>query len=396
MNMSDNNVARPSDDWSGTLRHPKAVGIAIQQFVSSLDREAFCRHANSIRGRTDCKIRTEKFECGKDHVLFELSFDDNVIWLARVPRPVDSSGVNSGPEEMESEIATMNFVRQHSTIPVPEIYGYDLDKTNAVGAPYILMSALPGRIVVQLPLVEKNFRAHVYRQVASIMIQLSRLPRWSRIGFIRQSETTFSISNMLIPVANQTPQSSITSTRSFFNLRAQCFLDRRLAEGNVDKITIAWLYRKAIKHFLNQETNDQFFLCHADFSNCNILYDDNYNITGVIDWTWAQAVPWELFAILPHEFSTRFPPEWSMDGDSRALFLTILKEEESKLDGTTPLAKFIGSTASMLVELTQNYMHMEHGSWVPMDSVRELIELMYGKDLGWEDVKRMAKTDLGK
>lgn len=64
-------------------------------------------------------------------------------------------------EEMESEIATMSFVRQHSTIPIPEIHGYDLDKANAVGAPYLLMSALLGRIVAQLPLMEDSVKAHV-------------------------------------------------------------------------------------------------------------------------------------------------------------------------------------------------------------------------------------------
>jgi hypothetical protein len=169
-------------------------------------------------------------------------------------------------------------------------------------------------------------------------------------------------------------------------------LDRRIAEGNVNRIAVAWLYRKAISHFLNQGSDDQFVLCHADYSNCNILYDDDYNITGVIDWTWAQVVPWELFAIFPHELSTRFPPEWSLDGDCRALFLAILEEEESKLDTTTPLAKFMGSTASLIVELAQEYMH---GSWLPMDSVHELIGLMFGKALGWEDVKSMAESDLG-
>jgi hypothetical protein len=388
--------AKPSDSWTGTrLIHP-TIAAVVNQFVSSLDLDEFCRHANSIRGRTDCKL-TEKFQCGKDHVVFELVFEDNIFWLARIPLPVDSrTRYGIGPEEMRSEIATINFVRQHSTIPVPEIHGYNLDRANAVGAPYILMGALPGRTITILPLVQGSVKAHVYRQLASIMLQLSRLPRWSEAGFIHQSpDTSFSISTMLVPVPGQTPQCALASSRSFFNVRAQCFLDRKLAEGNVDKIAIAWLYREAIPQFLQQGTDDQFLLCHPDFSNCNILYDDDYNITGVIDWTWTQTCPWQLFATFPHEFARRFPPEMSLSGHSRALFLAILGEEESKLGDPTPLTRFMGSKEAQILELTQDYQHIQDGSWLPMDGIHELIELMYGKALNWEDVKTRAKADLG-
>jgi len=83
------------------------------------------------------------------------------------------------------------------------------------------------------------------------------------------------------------------------------FLERKREEGNPDKIAIAWLYRKAIPHFLSPELFScaEFPLCHADFSNCNLLFDDDYNIAGVIDWTWAQSAPWGLLACFPHELS---------------------------------------------------------------------------------------------
>lgn len=42
-----------------------------------------------------------------------------------------------------------------------------------------------------------------------------------------------------------------------------------------------------------------FPLCHIDFHYKNILVDQDYNITGLLDWSHAQTVPIERFAIIP-------------------------------------------------------------------------------------------------
>lgn len=189
-------------------------------------------------------------------------------------------------------------------------------------------------------------------------------------------------------------QSAVSSARTFFDVRARHFLDQKLAESHDDKITVAWLYREAIPQFLQDGFHHQFPLCHADFGNCNILYDDDHNITGVIDWTWAQSGPWEHFACFPHEFSRRFGPAMSLCEKSRALFLKIFEEEESQWDPKIPLTQYMRSKAGRIAELTQDYQHINDGTWLPMDNIRELIKLMYGDDVDWEDIKRMAKADL--
>ena len=40
----------------------------------------------------------------------------------------------------ESEVATMNYLREHTSIPVPEVYHYDANPYNRLGGEYILMS----------------------------------------------------------------------------------------------------------------------------------------------------------------------------------------------------------------------------------------------------------------
>ena len=40
----------------------------------------------------------------------------------------------------ESEVATMNYLRRHTNIPVPTVYHYDSNPYNRLGGEYILMS----------------------------------------------------------------------------------------------------------------------------------------------------------------------------------------------------------------------------------------------------------------
>ena len=44
--------------------------------------------------------------------------------------------------EMQSEVATMAYVRQNTSVPVPEVFSYDCTTDNAVGAPYMLMERI--------------------------------------------------------------------------------------------------------------------------------------------------------------------------------------------------------------------------------------------------------------
>lgn len=61
-----------------------------------------------------------------------------------------------------------------------------------------------------------------------------------------------------------------------------------------------WVLQHALP-FVVTEANlkGPFPLRHMDMHYKNIFVDDQYNITGIIDWTHAQTVPMELFAVVP-------------------------------------------------------------------------------------------------
>jgi hypothetical protein len=92
----------------------------------------------------------EQYGLGGCHVVREVVFEDDVHWIARVSIP----SVNFKPEEnyipaplcqtwtalraanMQSEIDTMAFIHEHTSIPVPRVFTYDTTATNRARAPY--------------------------------------------------------------------------------------------------------------------------------------------------------------------------------------------------------------------------------------------------------------------
>ena len=81
--------------------------------------------SNEIRHRNDCLTNTKIFERGREHVVFELIFNDGVEWVARFPLPHHLLGRTT--EELQSEIVTIQFLCIHSNLPIPWIHEYNLD-----------------------------------------------------------------------------------------------------------------------------------------------------------------------------------------------------------------------------------------------------------------------------
>ena len=85
---------------------------------------------------------------GKRNVLYRLHMPDDTLWMVRLHNPlVQKSTVtdlniwaSNDRLLIESEMATMRYVRQHTAIPVPEIYGFDFSYENPLASPYVFMA----------------------------------------------------------------------------------------------------------------------------------------------------------------------------------------------------------------------------------------------------------------
>jgi len=379
-------VMKPvSATWVGHRGFPPSEKDLVTKFLATLCLGSLADKANELRGRDDCLVNSDTFARGREHVVFELKFGDGIEWVARIPLPHRLLGRTTA--EIRSEVATIRFVCQHSGLPVPRVQGFDFDWTNQVGAPYVLMDAIRGRIYDKiLPDIAESKKTGIYRQLAAKLVEMSKLPRWNKIGFLLGENSQYTITTMAFEGYHHLP--AVTSSRDFYVQRANWFLESKAQEGNQEWIAVAWLYREAIPHFLQpQYENGPFPLRHPDFSNPNILYDDEDNVAGIIDWTAAQTSPWEQFARYPHEFNRRSFPSGGVAVQERELFLQFLEDEEKKVDPTIPMTKFIGSKAGRIAELVDEY---HSYSVSPMEDIKELIYLIYGSDITWEKIKTMA------
>jgi len=165
------------------------------------------------------------------------------------------------------------------------------------------------------------------------MLELCSL-RWPKIGLLQETEDgVLGISTSIIQEYYRF--SAFSTSTEFYTFRAEHFLARKIEAGNEDWITYAWLAVQAVEKFVLPEwVHGPFPLYHFDFNCANILYDENYNITGLIDWSAVSAMPLESF-LQPIDDVQR--PMWEED---RKRFLDIFEEVEISINGTAPFARF--------------------------------------------------------
>ncbi|KAI0372046.1 hypothetical protein BV20DRAFT_940941 [Pilatotrama ljubarskyi] len=107
----------------------------------------------------------------------------------------------------ESEVATMRYLREHTTIPVPEVYQYDSNPYNRLGGEYILMSKAPG-----IPL-SQVFHSMPHTTLVALMenIAMMVIPlfahRFPMIGSLYDGPDPNAASNMTSSLPTPTPTS---------------------------------------------------------------------------------------------------------------------------------------------------------------------------------------------
>ncbi|KAB5590838.1 hypothetical protein CTheo_5707 [Ceratobasidium theobromae] len=125
-----------------------------------------------IREKLGCEPTHIKFlSSGTFHKAFLVSLVEGPDVVARIARRYMPKF------KTESEIATINYIRTFTNIPVPFVYAYDSDPYNKLGGEYIIMSKAPG-----VPLIR-----HFHSMPASKMHDLLQ-----------------NLAQMLVPLASHT------------------------------------------------------------------------------------------------------------------------------------------------------------------------------------------------
>ena len=282
----------------------------INKLLAKINITALTDRASYLRKGVSCSISqnlqydlsTRNSVMGGMNYHIEISFDDGVCWLARVRR----FNVTSPPLElqnhiMRSEVATLEFLGE-TKIPAPKVFDFSLDEANPVGVRYILMEKLPGRSLSWSDATREQ-RLKVIDQLADIYIELHAHP-FPMMGSLDKIDSKLFIGPFARESLADFGESGLkmlgpfSSSEQYYNAHLDLILDlimRQEAYANrpIDAFLIHRYLQENIPIILPHASLDDasFYLKHADEKGDQILVDDQFRITGIIDWEWAHTGP---------------------------------------------------------------------------------------------------------
>lgn len=376
----------------------------MRKTFESIDFEALAERASTVRARLDpnstaqpsCQINRSKFAVGWYNIVFEVAFQDGTYWIARIrrePEIKENLGIESERiKEMESEVYTMAYVKENSTIPTPKVFDFRAQKDPIVGCRYILMEALPGRPSPDRlrDFIPNQYKPKTYSQLADIKMQLSQL-RFPKIGRLCGTgfgeDAKFTIDAFQPPGCLYAPSSGPydTALEYYYEIRRTDF-ERALEKASEELCIGAWLRVQAIPSIVQRQFNHgPFPLHHPDLGCDNLLFDNNYNITGIIDWTHAAVVPVESFCVMPLEFP-RYNPSGSFSDN---LIWNVLEERERSINPFTPLSRYMQSPESTAIPFFD--MGDSRNPVIVKQYSEALIRRLYGQETTYDQVKNMYR-----
>jgi hypothetical protein len=413
-------MATPSEDWSGfaglSPESDKYKRIKLVLSSANFEHLRKCaidsrrRHQMDLPLDIKCSINLTQFATGFNNLVLELAFSDNIYWIARIPyRTID----NNTKTSLLSEIATMNIVRQRTSIPIPRVFEFEMSVEEPFGYPYVLMEYLGGRklddgLAKSIP---RQYHAKAAKQLANVFAELQNLT-FGRIGRLWCGETADQPAEIIPMAWHHSPGPLETSLEYFYNQRQG---ENReiiaLHPNNADWLTACWVLKTALAHtVIEDRVRGPFPLCHLDLHFGNLLFDDEYNLTGVIDWSNAQAAPIEQLSVCPElvifpglseeknrpivqfknlviQFVKEMENEKAKDEEEREGKTPSLDQQQGNMKQSQHLTLLSTYMASGSAELMhRQYMASPKGSlW----AAKRVAKLIYGEHITWEQLTKV-------
>ncbi|KAI1363277.1 hypothetical protein F5Y08DRAFT_354431 [Xylaria arbuscula] len=281
-----------ADNYDPAARAAEAEELT--SLIKRIDTVALATRASALRNGTPCSIPPLSYGREKRSTVMggmnyhiSICFDDGVEWIARIRR----FNATSPPPELrdyivQSEVATLKFFEK-TTVPAPRVFDFALESAgNPVGVGYILMEKLPGKSLRWDIYIE--LRKHPFDSLGSLI----NPPNPKGGAFARESLTDFDQLTMRT-------LGPLSSWKQYHELSLRLTIDlivrRELYSLQpVDAYLIHKFLLDLIPSVLSKAAQDddgRYYLKHADDKGDHLLVDEDYNITGIIDWEWAYTAP---------------------------------------------------------------------------------------------------------
>ncbi|KAH8819395.1 kinase-like domain-containing protein [Xylogone sp. PMI_703] len=365
---------------------------------------------------------------GSFNFCFEVVFDDGTRWAVRFPIP---GNVIYPQEKIRREVDVMKFMKENTSIPVPEIIasGMAVDNHDPKIGTFIIEEWIDGvplsTVMEQLPrpswgpVLRKDITneelSTIYRQIAKILLELSRYS-FDKIGAPSSVKREDGTTSWLITYAPMTQKmNEIESsgyvrmdghlsepfesvTEYFNNLVDQNFVhlrDQRNSVDNIDDARRKYILRRQMKSlvpsFIFEKYNTgPFKLVCDDFRPGNILVKkDTLEIVAVVDWEWTYAGPYQFLFSPPSWLILERPTSWTSSSEARyhekfQLFLECLEEEETLI--VKGMNEVIPSDQKMSILMRQS---MEEGKLWYNELIRESFN--FDEEVLWPNIESLVE-----
>ena len=239
---------------------------------------------------------------------------------------------------------TCNAPRLNTNVPVPNIYLYDLDPKNKVGAPFMLMEYINGTTAMELrerkecaPFVfgTEEQDARLRQQMAHIQVDLARC-RSDSIGSLQFDEKD---NEVFIGPEIVTGLGPWKSSFAYYNDIAEHALKSSASNDQLNSrhsFALPLVFKDLVARFCSDETGP-FSLTNRDLGFHNLLVDENFAVIGVIDLDGIMAAPKEVVGQFPD--SSGLDPPAPEIPPANSLVLKREQKEKSMIESYAALLR---------------------------------------------------------
>ncbi|KAF8800116.1 hypothetical protein BYT27DRAFT_7149112 [Phlegmacium glaucopus] len=257
---------------------------------------------------------------------FNKAYTVNVKAVSAVKSYVFRASLPVEPgDKVRSEVATLDYIKRHTDIPVPTVVAYDGSSDNALGFEWILMEKISGEPIRNIWRgLSDSSKAAITREIASYVNQMRKNCLFNEIGALyhgsdNEEFTTGPIVTQFMFMGAR--RQLLARTRGPYHHDSdfvQALIEIQVADVQLvktmspddpnfdeDLFEDAPGVLHAVEELLSlipqifpKDTRNEpirTVLMHPDLSHSNIMIDpETLKITGVIDWECTNASPqWE-------------------------------------------------------------------------------------------------------
>ena len=307
--------------WSYDPFSPAAVDSAWSQDPDIDDVTVVARQRLEVSPADEVKV--EFLAEGAFNKVYKVLINNHKPYILRVSLPINPRN------KTECEVATIDFVRSKTSLPVPAILAYDSTNSNPIGFEYILMEYMPGVQMVKVwHKLPWEKQVYVIDQLVHYLSELYQ-HSFEEIGGLRQDpKQNFNLGSIASVQLSWFERVKDTTPKGPFN-NEQVWIDATLlhvehesqrlhgqaTNGDKDgkseygpllaniKRLQAVVPRLLVKNLpldTDGASTARCILYHPDLDLQNILLDpDSLKITGIIDWENVFVVPTGAACELP-------------------------------------------------------------------------------------------------